>query len=271
MARVNPDPYRGGHLFALVNRVTALLDTEDEAKAIVRVLEQEGVATDDIDIFTGEEGAKRLDLPGREHGIAVRLARMLEASMGDEAAANHRIDAALNRGGTLLCVKVHNNRKGEEKARALRILKTLHAHDIHFWGAWGREDVPEGPEDCVLCSLSGDRIMGENEHAVWVLDKNPVSPGHSLIVTKRHVESFFEMPMPEREAILSLLDKAREHASKKHAPEGFNIGINEGPAAGSSVPHLHVHLIPRFFGDRKDPRGGVRWVIPDKADYWSHR
>jgi len=101
--------------------------------------------------------------------------------------------------------------------------------------------------------------------------RRQLEEAHVEVVPNRHVESFFEMPTPEREAILSLLDKAREHASKKHAPEGFNIGINEGPAAGSSVPHLHIHLIPRFFGDRKDPRGGVRWVIPDKADYWSHR
>src|SRR4029453_10208535 len=167
--------------------------------------------TDDIDIFTGEEGAHRLDLPGREHGIAVRLARVLEAAMGDGAAPNQRIDAALHRGATLLCVKV-NKRKAEEKARALRVFKALHAHEIHFWGAWGFEDVPEGPESCVLCAaLSSDRIMGENEHAVWILDLNPVSPGHSLIVTKRHVESFFETPPEEREAILSLLDQARQH------------------------------------------------------------
>jgi diadenosine tetraphosphate (Ap4A) HIT family hydrolase len=85
------------------------------------------------------------------------------------------------------------------------------------------------------------------------------------------VESFFETPPAEREAILSLLDRAREHARRTHKPDGFNIGINEGPAAGQSVPHLHIHLIPRFLGDKKDPRGGVRWVIPEKADYWTRR
>jgi diadenosine tetraphosphate (Ap4A) HIT family hydrolase len=269
MARINPDPYAGGHVFALVNRVTGLVDSQEEAMATVRALEADGVATDDIDIFTGEKGARCLDLFGREHGTAVRLLRTLEAVVGGEGKTNHRIDEALHKGATLLCVKVH--KKSDEKAHALRILKALHAHEIHYWGAWGFEDVPSSDPSCVLCTLPAERIMGENEHAVWVLDLHPVSPGHSLIVAKRHVESFFETPPEERDAILSLLDRARQHASQNHTPAGFNIGINEGPAAGQSVPHLHVHLIPRFTGDRKNPRGGVRWVLPDKADYWTPR
>jgi len=124
---------------------------------------------------------------------------------------------------------------------------------------------------CTLCTLPAERILGENEHAVWVLDLHPVSPGHSLIVSKRHIESFFETPSPEREAILSLVDRAREHVSRNHAPSGYNIGINDGPAAGQTVPHLHVHLIPRYTGDRTNPRGGVRWVLPEKADFWTPR
>jgi diadenosine tetraphosphate (Ap4A) HIT family hydrolase len=106
---------------------------------------------------------------------------------------------------------------------------------------------------------------------VWILDAYPVSPGHSLVVPKRHVESFFEATPAEREAMLSLLDLAREYVCRNHAPSGYNIGINEGSAAGQTVQHLHVHLIPRFPGDSRDPRGGVRWVIPDRADYWSQR
>ena len=107
MARINPDPYAGGHLFALVNRVTGLLDSEDEVKATVRALEEDGVATDDIDVFVGEQGARCLDLSGREHGRVIRLLRTLEASVGDERGTNHRIDEALRQGATLLCVKVH--------------------------------------------------------------------------------------------------------------------------------------------------------------------
>ncbi len=95
MARINPDPYAGGHVFGLVNRVTGLVDSEDEAMATVRALEADGVATDDIDIFVGEQGARCLDLSGREHGRFIRLLRKLEAAVGDESAPNGRIDEAL--------------------------------------------------------------------------------------------------------------------------------------------------------------------------------
>ena len=161
MARVNCDPYTGGHLFALVNRVTALLDTEDAAKATVRALEADGVSTTDIDIFIGEQGAKCLDLPGREHGRAHHLLRVLEGAMGDERETNQRIDTALRQGATLVCVKMpatlpavmnaiahpssmatFRKQKSDEKARALRIFKELKAHEIHYWGAWAFEDVP---------------------------------------------------------------------------------------------------------------------------------
>jgi hypothetical protein len=140
MCRVNPDPYAGGHLFALVHRVTGLLDSEDAVNLTVRALEEGGVATDDIDIFTGEQGARCLDLSGREHGRAFWLLRTLEAAMGGEGETNQRIDQALHQGATLLCVKVHK-RKSDEKARALRVLKALHAHEIHYWGPWSFEDV----------------------------------------------------------------------------------------------------------------------------------
>lgn len=71
--------------------------------------------------------------------------------------------------------------------------------------------------------------------------------------------------------MLALLDEAKAAAEVEFSPAGFNIGINDGAAAGQTVPHLHIHLIPRFAGDLPDPRGGVRWVIPAKADYWSQR
>ena len=141
MARINCDPYAGGHLFALVNRVTALLDSEDEVNRTVRALEEDGVETDDINIFTGEQGARCLDLSGREHGRAFWLLRTLEAAVGHEGETNQRIDEALHKGATLLCVKVHK-RKSDEKARVLRILRALHAHEIHYWGPWSVEDVP---------------------------------------------------------------------------------------------------------------------------------
>jgi diadenosine tetraphosphate (Ap4A) HIT family hydrolase len=268
MARINCDPYTGGHLFALLNRVTGLLDSEEAAMATVRALEEAGVDTDDIDVFVGEKGAECLDLFGRGHGRFIYLLRRFESAFGNESEPNRRIDEALRKGASLLCVKVHvDNRKNLEKARALRVLKA-HGREIHYWGPLAFEDV-QSDEPCNFCRLRPERILGENEHMVWILDRNPVSPGHALVVSRRHVESFFETTAAEREAFLSLLDQAREHAEQTHSPTGYNIGINEGADAGQSVQHFHVHLIPRYAGDTKDPRGGIRWVMPDRADYWS--
>jgi hypothetical protein len=159
MAQINRDPYEGGHLFALMNRVTCLFDREEEAMAAVRALEEDGVATQDIDVFIGAEGADRLDLSGTGHGRAVRLLRRIEEAVTDTSETNHRIDEALRRGATLVCVRLHKRplihhdaegalhlslfeRLNDEKARALRVLKALHAHEIHYWGPWNVEDVP---------------------------------------------------------------------------------------------------------------------------------
>jgi diadenosine tetraphosphate (Ap4A) HIT family hydrolase len=102
-----------------------------------------------------------------------------------------------------------------------------------------------------------------------VRDAYPVSPGHTLIISRRHVGSFFELSDEERAGMLGLLDQAKTEIQASHGPQGYNIGINDGPAAGQTVPHLHIHLIPRYTGDVPDPRGGVRWVIADKAKYWA--
>lgn len=124
---------------------------------------------------------------------------------------------------------------------------------------------------CPFCTLQPERIVEKNDHAVWIYDGFPVSLGHCLIIPKRHVGSFFEVSAEERIAMLALLDKAKEVIKEKYQPDAFNIGINDGPAAGQTVPHLHLHLIPRYEGDVPDARGGVRWVIPEKADYWTKR
>jgi len=126
-------------------------------------------------------------------------------------------------------------------------------------------------KSCPFCSLPAERVLGQNAHALWIRDGFPVSPGHSLVIPKRHIGSFFETSPQERAGLLELLDQAQAAAGAEFHPDGFNIGINDGAAAGQTVPHLHIHLIPRFRGDQPDPRGGVRWVIPDKADYRSSR
>jgi diadenosine tetraphosphate (Ap4A) HIT family hydrolase len=121
---------------------------------------------------------------------------------------------------------------------------------------------------CPFCSLPTERFVLQSGYAVVIRDAFPVSPGHTLIIPKRHVASFFEVTEAERADLMSLLAAARDDLDREFRPAGYNVGINDGAAAGQTVPHLHVHLIPRFAGDREDPRGGVRWVLPDKAVYW---
>jgi len=104
-----------------------------------------------------------------------------------------------------------------------------------------------------------------------LFDNFPVSPGHALIVPRRHVASLFETSEAERQAMWELLDETRRILVEKHKPDGFNIGVNDGAAAGQTVMHLHVHLIPRYAGDAAEPRGGVRRIFPDKAAYWEER
>lgn len=122
---------------------------------------------------------------------------------------------------------------------------------------------------CPFCDPPPDQILADCSEAMVLLDSHPVSPGHVLIVPRRHVASFFDSTVIEREAILRLADEARRLVAERYSPDAFNLGINDGAAAGQSVPHLHLHLIPRYHGDVPDPRGGVRWVIPDRAKYWN--
>lgn len=124
---------------------------------------------------------------------------------------------------------------------------------------------------CPFCNLPGDRVMGRSMSGFWFWDGYPVSPGHALVIPQRHVQSLFDLSAAERDDLWSLLEQAKRHVDEVHRPDGYNIGINDGPAAGQTVPHLHVHLIPRYRGDQIDPRGGVRWVFPGKANYWSGR
>ena len=122
---------------------------------------------------------------------------------------------------------------------------------------------------CPFCTLPDERVIDQNDHGLVIRDGFPISPGHTLIIPKRHTGSFFDLTEAERSDLLLLLDKAKLDLENEFKPDGYNIGINDGPAAGQTVPHLHIHLIPRYAGDRADPRGGVRWIIPEKADYWS--
>jgi len=124
---------------------------------------------------------------------------------------------------------------------------------------------------CPFCTLPVERILLSNHYGVAIRDGFPISQGHSLIIPRRHVSSFFLLSEGEREKLFEMLEEIKQQLDKEFNPDSYNIGINDGAAAGQTVPHLHIHLIPRYQGDRDDPRGGIRWIIPEKADYWSSR
>ncbi len=122
-------------------------------------------------------------------------------------------------------------------------------------------------ESCIFCTTGREEVVLENRLAYARYDKNPVSPGHLLIVPKRHFRSMFEATEPELSALWDLIRKARSYLDDEYTPDGYNIGINDGATAGQTIMHLHIHLIPRYAGDTNDPRGGVRGVIRGKQQY----
>lgn len=138
-----------------------------------------------------------------------------------------------------------------------------------FTGLWEVHYRLKEMNHCLFCSLPPGRVIDSSPLGLVIRDAFPISPGHTLIIPKRHVGSFFDLGTEERTDILALLDRAKANVDKDFNSQGYNIGINDGTAAGQTVPHLHIHLIPRYDGDRPDPRGGVRWIIPEKADYWT--
>jgi diadenosine tetraphosphate (Ap4A) HIT family hydrolase len=115
--------------------------------------------------------------------------------------------------------------------------------------------------------VEAGRVLAENELALALADAFPVSPGHTLVIPRRHVADFFELSGAETFAVLELLFRMRARLAKERSPDGFNVGINAGVAAGQTVMHAHVHLIPRYAGDVAVPQGGVRNIIPGKGAY----
>lgn len=118
---------------------------------------------------------------------------------------------------------------------------------------------------CPFCAKRGTH---SSRRAKAFPDIYPISRGHYLLVPRKHVGNLFKLTEAERAAVWALAGKVRAFLSRKYRPAGFNIGLNDGAAAGQTIGHAHVHVIPRYKGDLKDPRGGVRWVIPKKAKYW---
>ncbi|HJJ36870.1 MAG TPA: HIT family protein [Methanocorpusculum sp.] len=120
-------------------------------------------------------------------------------------------------------------------------------------------------ESCPFCSC--DRILFENAFAYVREDAYPVSPGHLLIISKRHVSDWFSLSAEEQRAMIELLDRAKTYLDSRYHPDGYNAGVNCGEAAGQTVFHVHLHLIPRYAGDCPEPRGGIRGAIRSRQSY----
>jgi diadenosine tetraphosphate (Ap4A) HIT family hydrolase len=120
----------------------------------------------------------------------------------------------------------------------------------------------------VVEGLSSQTLFHESPLVLGVWDGFPISPGHALRVPRRHVATWFDASPEERRALAEAIEDARAAILARHRPDGFNVGMNLGAAAGQTVAHLHLHVIPRYEGDVEDPRGGVRWVVPHRAAYW---
>jgi len=119
------------------------------------------------------------------------------------------------------------------------------------------------PVECELCSEQ--MVLFGDDNAYVRHDNNSLSKGHVLVVPRRHVADFFDMTWAEKTSVLAMLDRAKAQISREHSPDGFNIGVNIGKAAGQSRMHVHVHLIPRYAGDVADPSGGIRCVLRQKT------
>lgn len=124
--------------------------------------------------------------------------------------------------------------------------------------------------DCPFCCPDAEReLITESAQAYAIPDKYPVSEGHTLVLPKRHVPSYFALHEAEQAACWMLAQRVQMLLQNRYHPDGFNVGINTGAAAGQTVPHAHIHVIPRYEGDVQNPTGGVRGVIPGAADYRS--
>lgn len=125
---------------------------------------------------------------------------------------------------------------------------------------------PNNP--CLFCHPKDNEIIAENDHALLITDTFPVSNGHCLIIPRRHIPTYFEATAEEHADFFELIHAAKSWVEEQgFQPDGYNIGNNNGLAAGQSVFHLHIHIIPRYTGDVENPKGGVRQVIPKKAAY----
>jgi len=124
------------------------------------------------------------------------------------------------------------------------------------------------PAGCPFCEVPTEDVVAESRHAVAIRDGYPVSHGHTLVIPKAHAKTLFAHGAAIQADVWSLVARVRDELRSELKPDAFNIGLNDGKVAGQTVEHAHVHVIPRVHGDVPDPRGGIRWVLPEHAAYW---
>ena len=132
----------------------------------------------------------------------------------------------------------------------------------------GWDDVHSKMTICPFCTIEESLVVAQNATAIAFRDAYPVADGHTLVIPREHVSSIFDLSEAKQSQLWQLVAQVRAALAKQLTADSFNIGINDGETAGQTVPHAHVHIIPRYQGDVPDPRGGVRWIIPEKAAYW---
>jgi len=123
-------------------------------------------------------------------------------------------------------------------------------------------------EESPFCPIAAEDIILEDDFCLAFYDRFPVSKGHALVIPKEAVASIYKLEPQVQTRLWDLVRRTRDILQQKFTPAGFNIGINDGAATGQTVPHSHIHIIPRYTGDVEDPRGGIRHVIPQRARYW---
>ena len=120
---------------------------------------------------------------------------------------------------------------------------------------------------CPFCEIDEAECIFFDEHVMAFYDRYPVTPGHTLVVSRRHIEDYFGASDAEKNALWQAVEAVKTRLEASHNADGFNVGFNAGQAAGQTVMHLHIHVIPRREGDMDDPRGGIRGVLPHKQKY----
>ncbi len=130
-------------------------------------------------------------------------------------------------------------------------------------------DTPTPVDPCLFCQIVAGRdrpLLLSTPAAVAFADHRPSTPGHILVVPRDHLPRLGDVPGSTQRQMWAIAGELMGAAGQ---PDGWTIGINDGPAAGQTIPHTHLHLIPRVHGDTADPRGGIRWAVPETAAYWN--